>query len=288
MRYERIIRKVVSTPWLIIRSSHAAIVTLIESKLGHSIIDVEAEVTPVAARPKVDFFKQPVEQMEIDKNRIATIPVKGIIGSGLGNFEKSCGAVDTGDIAEELDQAVAAKVRGIILNFDSPGGTVSGTIELADKIAAIQEAGEIPIYAFVNGMCCSAAYWLASGTSGIFATKSSDIGSIGVYMPWVDRTKAYDMMGLKVDLIKAGKLKGTGYPGTALSEDQRAHLQSEVDDIYNMFTAHIEKYRGEVPSDLMQGQSFMADKIKNTPLIDGIKGSIDDVKKMIMDETAKG
>ena len=287
MKYERILRKVMFEPWLITKPAHASIISLIESKFAKSI-DFESghatspNLNPFAARPKEDFFGDALPQMEIDKDRIATIPIKGIIGQGFGTFEKSCGAVDTQDIIEELDTAVARGARAVILDIDSPGGTVNGTPELADKLSQIQADGP-PVYTFTNSLIASAAYWIGStAAGGIYTTKSADIGSIGVYLPWIDRSKAFEAMGYKVEIIKAGKLKATGYPGTQLTEDQRAHLQQGVDDIYKMFTDHVRAWRGQVDDSVMQGQTFLADKAKEAGLIDGVVQSIADVKAKIL------
>ena len=280
MRYERILRKVNHEPWLITKEAHASILALIESKLAQSIFEKDGKFI---ARPETDFFGEPLPQMTFDENRIATIPIRGVIGQGFGAFEKSCGAVDTGDIADEIDEANSRGAKAIILDFDSPGGTVNGTPELADKIAASQRDGGAEIYSFTGSMIASAAYWIASSAfGGIYATKMADIGSIGVYMPWKDQTKRFEMMGVRVELIKSGKLKGAGYPGTSLTEDQRADFQNSVDQTFQMFAEHVRGYRKDVPDSAMQGQTMFGKDALNAHLIDGIVGGISEVKAKIL------
>lgn len=276
MRYERILRKVLHEPWLITESGHDTIVRLIESKMA----EAQESMRPTAARPKEDFWGEALPQMDISEG-IATIPIKGVIGAGLGAFEKSCGAVDTGDIAEEINTAIGKKVKAIILDIDSPGGTVAGTPELAEHILEANASG-IEVHAFTAGMMASAAYWIGASAYSISATKTADVGSIGVYLPWVDRSRAYENAGVKVELIKAGKLKGAGYPGTQLSDEQRAHLQEGVDDIHAMFKGHVRGQRGNVPDSAMQGQTFMAEKGAANGLVDHIVRSISDVRREIL------
>jgi ClpP class serine protease len=148
--------------------------------------------------------------MHVDGNGIAHIPIGGAIGQGLGNFAKWAGAVDVADIEADLMEAEEnPKVRGIILDMDSPGGMVSGTPELAQVIEGVQKR----IYAFSNGLIASAAYWLASATDGIFLTMAAEAGSIGVYQVVYDESQAFQDAGIKVEVIKAGKFKGMGFPG---------------------------------------------------------------------------
>ncbi len=197
--------------------------------------------------------------MEI-RNGIAHIPVGGAIGKNLTPFDRGSGAVDVNDLAAELQQAEEdPAVRGILMHFDSPGGMVSGTPELARTVERVQK----PIYSFTDGLLASAAYWIAAATDGIFATATANVGSIGVYVPFHDLTKRAEMQGIKVELIKTGKYKGMGYPGTALTEDQRAHLQERVEE-------HVRRHRSGVKADSMQGQTFLGAQALSRGLIDGL------------------
>ncbi len=209
---------------------------------------------------------------------IAHIPIAGAIGSKLGDFAKGWGAVDVADIQADLDEAEEdSRVRGIILDFDSPGGMVSGTPELAARIEQVKK----PIYSFTDNMIASAAYWAAAGTDGIFSTLTANTGSIGVYVPFYDQTKRYADAGIKVDLIKAGKLKGIGFPGTSLSAEQRDHLQERIDQIYGMFTGFVSKHRPDITKDTMQGQTFMGAEAYKRGLIDAVVKSKAEVAALI-------
>jgi protease-4 len=213
------------------------------------------------------LFAPPNNEYSVNQG-IALIPIQGVIGKGLSKIEKSCGAVGVEDITAMLNTAMADNnVRGILLCINSPGGSVPGVPELADKVAAAAKIK--PIFVFVDELCASAAYWIAAGATGIYATPSADVGSIGVYMPFWDVSAYYAEQGIAVELIKAGELKGTGYEGTSLDEKGRAYLQEGVDDIYKMFTGFVATYRGaELPA--MQGQTFIAAKALDAKLIDQI------------------
>jgi len=90
-------------------------------------------------------------------------------------------------IQELLDHAVSnSQVAQIVLHFDSPGGTVTGTHELASYIH--QMTARKPISSYVSGLCCSAAYWLAAASSRIVIAETAIVGSIGVVQTFVKYT----------------------------------------------------------------------------------------------------
>ena len=207
-----------------------------------------------------------IEQMEIIDG-VAHIPIGGPIGMDLGEFEKGAGAVDVDDIAAEIDEAEEDdEVNVILLNFDSPGGMVTGTPELGQRILDVQK----PIYAFTRGQMCSAAYWLACSTDGIFATPSADIGCIGVCATVMDLTKLADNLGIKVKVFGSGDFKGMGTPGTALSAKQETWMQDRVMALAGMFYAHVRGQRGQIDDADMQGQVFKGEAAQEKGFIDGV------------------
>lgn len=146
-------------------------------------------------------------------------------------------------IKDEISKALQdEKVTAILYNIYSPGGTVAGTQELASYI---KEASSVkPSCAFVDGMCCSAAYWLASATGKIFATESAEIGSVGVVLMHSDYSKFNENMGLKYTYITAGSKKSIGASEIPLSEEDKAYLQHSVDATYAVFLHDVAQNMG--------------------------------------------
>lgn len=265
MRFQRIIEHVYCRPWLITAQGWDSIHRLVSERI----------LRPQAERPKEDFFGDPLPQMRIDGNT-AIIPVDGVIGRKFGMMEKQCGAVDVLDIGEDLKNAVSnSMVKTIILDVNSPGGTVGGVPELASQVAAANNIK--PVFAFAGDMMCSAAYWISAGAERIYATPSSDVGSIGVFVPWIDRSKQFEEMGLSVDIIRAGKFKGMGYPGTSLTDEQRQLIQDDVDETYGNFAGFVTQYRTGVTSETMQGQSFSGERASKLGLVTGLVDDINGV-----------
>jgi signal peptide peptidase SppA len=253
-------------PWLILPSAHATIVALLESRLNGEAANTDAEAfgglidRMAAARPKMSVA-----------NGIAEIPINGTIGRGLGRMEKACGGVSVEDVTGDIAEALGRRdVSGLLLNIDSPGGTTTGVPELGEAIA--RAGGQKPVVAFTDGMMASAAYWAGSQTDLIIASKSANVGSIGVYIPWTDQTKQAEMRGLKVEAIKnkEGSYKAMGLPGTALTDAQREHLQARADEIFSMFKGDILARRPGVAAEAMRGQTLLAAAARESGLIDDI------------------
>lgn len=205
------------------------------------------------------------------RDGIAIIPIGGPVAINLGEFEKGAGAVDMDDIAAELDEAEESdEVKSIILNFDSPGGTVNGTWELCDKIMEVEK----PIYSFSRGLMCSAAYAMACATDGIFATKTARVGNIGVYCVHHDLTQMAAQKGIAVKVFSSGPIKGAGVPGTALSLEQQNFKQAEVMGLAKTFFEHVRSRRGGIKDEDMGGQWYSGDVAGEKGFVDGIVANL--------------
>ncbi|MCB1277974.1 S49 family peptidase, partial [Prosthecobacter sp.] len=167
------------------------------------------------------------------------------------------GATDMNEVTKAIQEAVQRDdVRSILLDIDSPGGTVNGTPELAQTVADATKLK--PVYAFSAGQMCSAAYWIASQCDAIYSTPSARVGSIGVMLPFIDSTEKFRSEGLKVEVFAAGRFKGMATPGVPLTEDQRALIQSDIEEIAAEFKTAVLARGRKIPDSAMEGQSFSA------------------------------
>lgn len=211
---------------------------------------------------------------------IAVIDVKGTIAAGLPDWAEAFDYARPERIQAQLEFAAINKdVRGILLSFDSPGGTVQGTPELASLIAEV--AAYKGVYSFTSGMCCSAAYWLAAPSRAILSTPSAELGSIGVYVAHEDLSAMAKAMGIVVSVFKSGKFKGAGVPGTSLSDDQAANIQSRVDSLAAVFKSFVTQHRPGMDEETMQGQSFMGYQAAGVKLTDGTVRDLAEAKKLV-------
>lgn len=102
----------------------------------------------------------------------------------------------------------------------------------------------------------SAAYWIGSASNRLVVAPSASVGSIGVYLAYMDQSAAAAAAGIKPVVISSGPLKGMGIPGLSLTDDQAAYLQAEVNAIAADFKAAVRKKRALVKDEDMQGQSM--------------------------------
>jgi signal peptide peptidase SppA len=261
MRFTHLAEQIYHRPWFITAEAHAAIRTVFERAMSSGLLDSRLEESSL-----LDLFPKRRPLTIDDATGIASIHVMGPLGKNLSKIEQSCGATGFEQIRADYAKALEKSARGILLDFDSPGGTITGTPELANLIAS----KPLPTVAYTEDMMASAAYYLAAGADAIFASPSASVGSIGVYIPWMDTSAAYERAGYKPDPITntGGDLKAIGFGGK-LSDAQRAHLQEEVDEDFDNFKAHIANYRA-VPDSAMRGQVMSGRKAIEANLVDRI------------------
>ena len=218
-----------------------------------------------------------VPKAYIAEDGTGVIPIAGVIGKGLSPIEKMTGAVDVNAIADAIDEFSAnPQVTRIAFQVSSPGGTVTGVEELANKVRNISK----PTMAYTDSEMASAAYWIASAADKVVASPSSTVGSIGVYMTIADMTEMAKAQGIKMVVIKSGKFKGAGIPGTSLSEEQVANLQQGVDEIHADFKAAVLQTRKLVKAEDMEGQVFSGKQAAQRNLVTGLADSFSEAVAM--------
>lgn len=201
---------------------------------------------------------------------IGIIPVVGVIGKGLSPLEKMMGSVDVNDIGDAVDAFAAnPEVQKIAFQVSSPGGTVTGVEELANKVRSVGK----PTLAYTDSEMASAAYWIASAADRVVASPSSTVGSIGVYIAIPDYSAAAEMAGIKMVVIKSGKFKGAGIEGTSLNADQVENLQASVDSIHAEFKSAVNMKRKMVKAESMEGQTFSGKQAAAQGLVTGLADS---------------
>ena len=218
-------------------------------------------------------------------NGIAVLPLYGVV-TQRGNMVDDVsghGSVSTQQFAASLRQALTDEsVSQILIDIDSPGGSVYGVAELADEI--ISARAQKPVIAIANSLAASAAYWIGACASEFYVTPGGEVGSIGVWQAHQDYSKAMDEAGVKTTLISAGKFKVEGNPYTPLDEDAQAFMQSRVDDYYAAFTKAVAKGRGvsiaQVRDGMGQGRVLGAEAALASNMVDGIASLDDVVRKM--------
>jgi signal peptide peptidase SppA len=167
-------------------------------------------------------------------------------------------------------------VAAILLHVESPGGTAAGTKELADDVAAA--AKQKPVWAFIEDLGASAAYWIASQATHVYANPTAIVGSIGTYGVVYDYSAMAAKEGIKVHVIRAGDFKGAFTPGTEVTAEQLTEQQKIVTELNEFFIRGVKAGRKlslEAARQLADGRVHVGQAAVERQLIDGVQ-SLDD------------
>ena len=159
-------------------------------------------------------------------------------------------AADTDASAERLVSALknAFEDKGaqaVVLRINSPGGSPVQAGIVYDEIKRLKALHHKKVYAVVEEMCASGAYYIAAAADDIYTDKASVVGSIGVLMDSFGFTGVMEKYGIERRLLTAGANKGIGDPFSPLTEPQRAYLQATLDQIHQQFIAVVKEGRGD-------------------------------------------
>lgn len=206
---------------------------------------------------------------------LAIIPITGPLTKRTSFFSFLFGGSSYGKISSDFRMAVEdEEVRGIVLDIDSPGGTLGGAEGLADLIFGAR--GEKPIVAFANGMMASAAYWIGSAADVVIAESTAIIGSIGVLMIHTDYSELEKKAGIKTTYLSAGSYKALGNSSQPLSDKAKDYFQSQLDYIYSIFVETVARNRDvevdRVLTKMADGKTFIGQQAKDAGLVDEVGG----------------
>ena len=217
---------------------------------------------------------------QVTSDGIAQIDICGTLVAKSSGMNALSGLTSYADIATQFAAALAdPMVTGIALMVNSPGGEVTGMLDLGDAIFAAR--GTKPIISIVD-CAASAAYCLASAADAVVVSRTAIVGSIGVIALHLDQSGADAQNGLRYTAIYAGDRKNDGNPHEALSPEAQAFMQGRIDQVYGMFTSAVARNRGMADAKVRGTQAAIymgADGI-NVGLADSL-GNADDAAAML-------
>ncbi len=246
--YPHLAGRLFNTPLLVHPQKLDAILAgLGQRLLGTDSLQIDAAALgPGAALPAEMFTSRKGERTERGyrvNEGVAVISAMGGLVHRTRLDADSSLLIGYNDLAADVEDALGkSDVHAIALVMDSPGGEVSGAFELAERIYAAR--GTKPMVAVADGMAASAAYLAASAADEVVLTNTSYVGSIGVVMRHVDFSRALANEGISVSHIFAGEHKVDGNPYQPLPDAVRAHLQADIEGLYQMFVSAVAQHRG--------------------------------------------
>ncbi len=225
---------------------------------------------------------------EDSKNIIASINLNGPILNNYNNFfgNNIYDFISPENVRSYLEELKKLKIKALIININSPGGTVSATSELEDIFINFKNETNAKLYFFTKEILASGGYWVATSADKIFASYGSIIGSIGVSGPsWIYYDTPMSLSlgifgqsietknGIEVYNQNAGQSKDLFNPYRQPKKAEIKHLQNIVNDIYESFLAKVSKSRKIEISNLRNNIGaliYNSDQAKDKFLIDDV------------------
>jgi len=259
---------ILTSPWAIMPEKLYEIQEIYSTHLRGEKIDIAAIEAKIG---------QPLENeaKEYDVvNDMAVIPMHGVIAKRANLFTRVSGGLSTELAARDIADALNdPDIKGILLDIDSPGGPVDGTLELANIV--FEGRDQKPIVAYSDGLMASAAYWIGSAADKLYISGDTvQTGSIGVVATHVDYSQYEKRVGIKTTEIYAGKYKRMVSQYKPLSKDGKDLLQDRVDYVYTVFVDAVARNRGvsseTVLENMADGRVFIGNQGINAGLVDGV------------------
>lgn len=276
MRYEHVLGFAVEHPWALTPAMHAVVAGILARHVaGESLTAAEIAAAVESRRS----LPQPVRG-----GAVALIPIRGVIAPRANMLSDVSGGTTFEGLTKALDTAMADDtIKTIIFDVDSPGGNVAGATEFAR--AVMKARVRKPIIAQANFLMASAAYWPMACATEIVASPSALVGSVGVMAMHEDISAALEKLGVRRQVITAGKFKGEGADGGPLTDEALAHITGMVNTAYTTFLGDVAKGRGvtvaQVRAGYGEGRCIGAEQAKELGMVDRI-GTLDDTLARVL------
>jgi protease-4 len=202
--------------------------------------------------------------------RVAVVRIEGVI-------------VDSRDAIEELRKfRDNPNVKAIVLRIDSPGGGVVPSQEIYSEVLKTRTEGRVKVVTSMGNLAASGGYYIAAATDRIVANPGTLTGSIGVIMELANVRGLMEKVGVQSVVIKSGKHKDLASPFRTMSVEDRAILQTVLDDVHDQFIQAVAAGRAmkvDQVRDLADGRIFTGRQARTVKLVDEL-GDLQDAIKL--------
>lgn len=244
----------------------------IEEARGMALPRDMRERSDLLAHVKVDASK-PLDSLMQSVGGTAVISMRGPVIKEDSFWVRYFGYCSSATLRQTvLEAASNSSVKSILLAIESPGGSVFGISDLAQAVYEARKTKRV--YAYIEDIGASAAYWVASQADKIFCNSTALVGSIGTYMVIPDYSKMAKDMGIEMHVVKAGEFKGAATPGTAVTKPQLEKFQQEVDALNDHFLAGVARGRRmsiDRVKQIATGEVWVGKDAQAVGLVDGVQ-----------------
>lgn len=204
-------------------------------------------------------------QGDLAQEFVALVRIEGVISSDdYANAE---------DINSALKRAFEAEgAKAVFLQINSPGGSPVQSGQIYRNVMRLKEKHGLPVYAFIDDLGASGAYYVAAAADEIFADPSSIVGSIGVISQGFADDGALKKLGIEGRVYKAGEYKDFLSPLRPVTEEELVHMQGLLSELHRQFIDAVKDGRGARLSDdvlLFSGLFWTGEQALDLGLVDG-------------------
>jgi signal peptide peptidase SppA len=270
--------RVGNRPLMILPQKLAIIASVLDGRIGIESAGLVAKVGAMPAATRSSPGPKHSQYFTRRGRGVAVIPVIGSLVNRGSFIDTMSGLTSYEWLRTAINAAIADDdVSSVVFDFDSAGGEAIGAFEVAEFV---RQAAKIkPIGSSISGLCCSAAFLIASATSRIMISTSSMAGSIGVVFCHFDRSKQVEKAGVQPTFVFAGARKIDANPFQELSEDVRDDIQREIDFYYALFVETVAAGRTNLsPDDIRatEARTYIGAEAVRVGLADAV-GSLADL-----------
>lgn len=167
-------------------------------------------------------------------------------------------------------------VKAVVLRVDSPGGIVAPSQEIYAEVKKF--AARKKIIVSMGSLAASGGYYISAPATMIYANPGTITASIGVILKLSNIEALMDKIGIKSYTLKTGKYKDSGSPMREFSAEDRAMLQSVIDNTHQQFVSAVAEGRRLPIEDVRKiadGRILSGEQAKEHKLVDRL-GTLQD------------
>ncbi len=189
--------------------------------------------------------------------KVAVLEIKGVIADSQPTIEQL--ATFRKD----------SSVKAVVVRIESPGGGVSPSQELYQEVG--RTGREKPVVVSMGSIAASGGYYIASAAQKIYANPGTITGSIGVILQFTNFEELLNKIGFRMEIVKSGKFKDVGNPSREMTAEERAYLQTMIDNVHQQFVRDVARGRRmqeEEVREVADGRIFTGEQAKELGLVD--------------------
>lgn len=245
------------------------------------LMAIDAEWLNRASAPRGSIFSDLFGGDRLPYQRVgraAVVDVSGALAQRSSWFWQGYDEIKDTFAAALADR----ETDGVLLRIDSPGGMCAGCFEaVAEMRAMATEAGK-PVVAYADEMAYSAAYAIAAVADEIVLPASGGAGSVGVIAAYVDLSKAYEQMGVRIAVVASGNRKTDSHPAVPLTDAAIERLRGDVTTLAGIFFDHVATARGMTVEAVkaLQAGTFLGQAAVDVGLADAVGGMSEALRRL--------